>query len=82
MSGHRQTTLDRMKHYPVILVLQDTTFLSFSTEAEKKDMGTLRKKDSNQQLLHVSVAIAPDRVNLGIVQGNIWLRAEELTGKA
>lgn len=82
MSGHRQSTLNRMKDHPVILIPQDTTFLNFATEAEKKDMGTLRLKDSNQQLLHTSVAITPDRVNLGVVKANLWQRSEKSTSKS
>lgn len=82
MSGHRQATLNRMKDYPVILVPQDTTFLNFATEAERKNMGTLRLKDSNQQLLHTSIAITPDRVNLGVVKASLWQRSETSTGKS
>jgi hypothetical protein len=82
LSGHRAATLDRIKDQQVILVPQDTTFLNFATEAETKDMGTLRKKDSNQQLLHTSIAITPSRVNLGIVDASLWQRDEKSTGKS
>lgn len=82
MSGHREATLSRMKDHSVILAPQDTTFLNFATEAEKKDMGTLRLKDSNQQLLHTSIAITPGRLNLGVVKASMWQRSEVGTGKS
>lgn len=82
MSGHQAATLARIKSQEVILIPQDTTFLNFATESESKDMGTLRKKDSNQQLLHTSIAITPSRVNLGIVDASLWQRDEQTTGKS
>lgn len=79
MSGHKSATLSRIQNQSVILVPQDTTFLNFATEAETKEMGTLRLKKSNQQLLHASIAITPKRVNLGIVKGSMWKRPEKKT---
>ena len=77
MEGHQVATIDRIKQEKVVLIPQDTTFLNFATESEKKDMGTLRTKDSNQQLLHTSLAITPSRINMGVVQGSMWQRPEE-----
>ncbi|PCJ98980.1 MAG: hypothetical protein COA42_24355 [Alteromonadaceae bacterium] len=81
MSGHRAATIDRIKKEPVVLIPQDTTFFNFATESEKKNMGTLRTKDSNQQLLHTSIAITPSKINLGIVDANMWQRPEEEKSK-
>ena len=77
MSGHQAATLERIQKEPVVLVPQDTTFLNFATDSKSKDMGTLRVKDTDQQLLHTSLAITPHRVNLGIVEGGMWQRPEE-----
>ncbi|MBV1874025.1 MAG: hypothetical protein KUG80_04560 [Gammaproteobacteria bacterium] len=70
-NGHKSATIDRISKQPVVLVPQDTTFLNFATESERKDMGALRTKDSNQQLLHASIAITPERANLGVVEGSL-----------
>lgn len=82
MSGHQSATLERIKAQPVVLIPQDTTFLNFATDSESKEMGTLRQKESNQQLLHTSIAITPSRVNLGVVEGSIWQRDKESSGNA
>ena len=82
MSGHKSATIDRISKQPVVLIPQDTTFLNFATESESKDMGTLRTKDSNQQLLHTSIAITPGRLNLGVVEGSLWQRPEKMAGKS
>jgi hypothetical protein len=77
MSGHWAETLKRIKNESVILVPQDTTFLNFATDDKSKEMGTLRVKKSNQQLLHTSIAITPGRVNLGVVDGTLWQREDK-----
>lgn len=82
MTGHKAATLDRIQKEPVVLIPQDTTFLNFATDSKSKEMGTLRTKDSNQQLLHTSIAITPSRVNLGIVEGSMWQRPEKKTKKS
>ena len=53
-----------------------------SAVSERKDMGALRTKDSNQQLLHASIAITPGRANLGVVEGSLWQRPEKRAGKS
>ncbi|WP_445360130.1 IS4 family transposase [Microbulbifer sp. EKSA005] len=77
MSGHKSATLERIKVQPVVLIPQDTTFLNFATDLESKEMGTLRRKETNQQLLHTSIAITPSRDNLGIIEGSMWQRDKE-----
>lgn len=82
LSGHKAATLKRIQAEPVVLIPQDTTFLNFGTDDKSKDMGTLRTKKSNQQLLHTSISITPSRVNLGLVHGSLWQRDESSTGKS
>lgn len=82
MSGHKASTLKRIKSEPVVLIPQDTTFLNFATDDKSKDMGTLRTKNTNQQLLHASIAITPSRVNLGVVDGSMWQRDDTTTGRS
>lgn len=82
MSGHKASTLKRIQDEPVVLIPQDTTFLNFATDDKSKEMGTLRTKNSNQQLLHASIAISPSRVNLGVVDGSMWQRDEISTGQS
>ncbi len=82
MTGNTAATLDRIKKESVVLIPQDTTFLNFATDSKSKEMGTLRTKDSNQQLLHTSIAITPSRINLGIVEGSMWQRPEKKTGNS
>ncbi len=82
MSGHQAATLKRIQCERVVLIPQDTTFLNFATDDKSKSMGTLRTKNTDQQLLHTSIAITPNRVNLGIIDGSMWQREEKSTGRS
>ncbi len=82
MSGHKAASLNRIQQESVVLIPQDTTFLNFATDSHSKEMGTLRVKDANQQLLHASIAITPSRVNLGVIEGSMWQRPENKTGNS
>ena len=81
VSGHRSATVKRIQSEPVVLIPQDATFPNFTTDDKSKKMGTLRSKNSNQQLLHTSSAISPCRINLGIVDVSMWQRDERSTGR-
>lgn len=77
MSGHRQATLDRIGSQDTVLAVQDTTFFNFARHATDKGMGTLKQKESDQQLLHVSIALTPERTNLGVLEATLWQREEK-----
>ena len=76
LSGHQQSTLERIKNEKVVLVLQDTTFISYQSEAPVKDCGTLKKIDSERYLWHVGIAITPEKVNLGVLHAQQWQRPD------
>ena len=80
MSGHRVATQQRISQENVVLIPQDTTFFNFARYTLDKGMGTLKQRESDQQLLHVSIALTPDRVNLGIVDGTLWKRPDKAEG--
>jgi len=71
LAGHREATIERIRQQPVVLILQDTTFLNYG-QAEKVGYGTLRKTKSEHYLLHPSVAFTPSRVNLGVLGAKFW----------
>ena len=66
LSGHQKSTLERMNNEKVVLVLQDTTFMSYQSEKQVRDYGTLKKIESEHYLWHVGIAITPEKINLGV----------------
>jgi len=79
LAGHREATIERIRQQPVVLILQDTTFLNYG-QAEKVGYGTLRKTKSEHYLLHPSVAFTPSRVNLGVLGAKFWQRPDKPEG--
>jgi hypothetical protein len=76
IKGHRAATVERIRQHSVVLIAQDTTFLTYAYE-EKVGFGTLRKTENERYLLHPSVAFTPDRTNLGVLDAKFWQRPEE-----
>ncbi len=74
LSGHQAATVERMADHRVILVAQDTTFLSLETSHAKADFGTLKEVEREEHLLHVNVAFTDQRVNLGVLSARFWQR--------
>lgn len=75
LSGHKAATLERMADHQVILVAQDTTFLSLEKSHPKEDFGTLTETEREEHLLHVNVAFTDQRVNLGVLSAQFWQRS-------
>ena len=75
--GHGRATLERIAAEPVVLVVQDTTFLEYLKDRLPKGVGTLREQRRTEFLLHPSVAFTPKRVNLGVLAATFWQRPDE-----
>jgi len=77
LSGHKEATLARIKKEEVVLVLQDTTFVSLESKTPVRDYGTLKKIETDIYLWHVGIAITSQRVNLGLLHAEQWQRPEK-----
>lgn len=80
LEGHNQATVKRIAAEPVVLIVQDTTFLEYIKDVVGKGLGTLRETSREEHLLHPSVAFTPARVNLGVLTHRFWQRPEEPVG--
>lgn len=77
---HREATLRRLREWPVVLIVQDTTELDFSSHAPRD----ARCLDAEHRLGfydHVHLAVTPDRLCLGVVGSEQFDRAPESLGK-
>lgn len=77
---HLQATLKRMQSYPVVLLIQDTTHLNYSTQFQKKDIGPLIHNNYRGVLLHPTIAVTPEGLCLGVIDDYHWHR-RHLKGK-
>jgi hypothetical protein len=80
LNGHSQATLKRIEREPVVLIVQDTTFLAYVKDIARHGFGTLRRTVKDEYLLHPSVAFTPERVNLGVLGHHFWQRPEKPVG--
>lgn len=80
LHGHVQATWARIRAEPVVLVVQDTTFVEWVRDAGASGVGRFRKTERTEYLLHPSVAFTPARVNLGLLGERFWQRPAERVG--
>jgi Transposase DNA-binding/Transposase Tn5 dimerisation domain len=80
LAGHGRATLERIRREPVVLIVQDTTFLKSVTAVGPHGFGTLRRTAKEEYLRHPSVAFTPERVNLGVLGHHFWQRPDEPVG--
>jgi hypothetical protein len=73
LQPHYDATIERIRQYPVVLIPQDTTEFDLTRDREKVG-GPL--SDENHWGLHdhVSLAVTPDRLAMGVVQSHVWAR--------
>ena len=81
LSSHQQATQRRMNQESVVLAVQDTTQLDYTSHPATEGLGTLHKKKQRGMLMHTTFAVTPERVPLGIIHQQIWTRPAEDFGK-
>ena len=73
LEPHAQQTLKRCGERPVVLCLQDTTELDFSTQ-QIHGMGRLNYDARHGMYLHQTLCVTPERVALGVLDSWMWAR--------
>lgn len=75
LSGHCLKTLERMKNYDEVLVIQDTTAVDFSHHPGTEGIGLYsQSKEKKGMLLHSALAVTPEGVALGLLYQKYWSR--------
>jgi hypothetical protein len=75
LASHCLNTIERMTKYPLVLLIQDTSVIDFSTHKKTKRLGPCTmSKDSLGLLMHSVLVVSPDGVPLGLLYQDIWSR--------
>ena len=82
LAPHQQATCERMAEHPVILCVQDTSELDYTSQTQMGGLGPLTYEAQQGLLLHPTVAITPERLTLGVLDNRIWARDKETYGKS
>lgn len=81
LAPHLKKTIERIKEYPVVLLPSDTTDINYTTKTAMKTKERLDNKQ-NGLWLHATIAVTPERLNLGLIQANFWHREPEVAEKS
>ncbi len=71
---HIESTIKRMEQHSIVLLLQDTTQLNYSTQHQKQGIGPLKNKHNKGILLHPTIAVTPGKLCLGVIDDHHWFR--------
>lgn len=71
---HTERTCERMREHPVVLCLQDTTELDFSSQPGIAGLGRLNYEARQGLYLHPTLTVTPAGVTLGVIDAWIWAR--------
>jgi len=84
LEGHFEETAARVAEEPIVLAVQDTTFLDHSTHPQTKDLGPIGSKSADQSLglvVHGTMAFTPKGLPLGLIGLDSWARDSKDFGK-
>ena len=82
MESHYLKTLERLDSEKVILKMQDTTELNFTSQKSMKDVGYLTYAKCNGLMVHTTLSVTENGLPVGIIAQKVWARDNELRGKA
>ena len=79
LQGHIKATIDRISctdvsKEEVLLAVQDTTIIDFTEHRSHDQLGHTSNSFRRGILVHPTLLITPDRLNLGILDAKIWTR--------
>ncbi len=83
LAPHYASTAERMNTEPVVLAVQDTTSLNYSTHAATTGLGTIASAADGALGLevHDTLACTPGGVPLGLLDVQVWARDPAAFGK-
>ena len=74
LASHVASSLERMRGQELILAVQDTTFIDYSTHLATAGLGPLHPKGGHGMICHGTLAFTPERLALGVLGLRLWTR--------
>ena len=84
LAAHVQATVQRAAAHPIVLCVQDTTSLNYSTHPQTKGLGPIgNNRDKTIGLfLHATLALTPAGQPLGLLHARSWVRSTKTFGRS
>jgi len=79
---HRLNVLERSRAEPIVLAIGDTTMLDHTSHINTNGLGPLADLDHHGLLFHPTLTVTPQRVPLGLIDFDTWVRTEKDFGKS
>jgi hypothetical protein len=81
LDSHGDATLSRLAPVPLVLAVQDTTELDWTTHPATTGLGPLGHPAHRGLHVHTTLAFTPERVPLGLLAQQVWARDPNDVGK-
>jgi Transposase DNA-binding/Transposase Tn5 dimerisation domain len=78
LKSHVQSTKARMQAVPLVLAVQDTTYLDWTEHPHTTGLGPLAAPSHQGLLAHTTLALTPERVPLGLLAQQVWARDKQM----
>lgn len=75
LAPHQQRTLERMAAHPLVLAIQDTTFLNYTHHPATSGLGPIGAGQRGL-VMHSTLVATPQGLPLGVLDLSIWARPE------
>lgn len=85
LSGHSEATLGRAAKEPVVLAIQDTTSLNYTTHPATEGLGPIGSYGATKTLgmqVHSSLVVTASGLPLGLLDVQVWARDPSLYGQS
>jgi Transposase DNA-binding/Transposase Tn5 dimerisation domain len=76
LSPHYAATIQRIQNEKTILLIQDTTEINYNNRSPVNGLGPLSSDKEQGLHLHSLIAVTPERLCLGSVHADMWVRTE------
>ena len=70
---HRAKVLKRIREHPVVLCVNDTSSLNYTSKSSMEGKGSIGK-NIDGLWIHPTIAVTPERLNLGLINLNFYTR--------
>lgn len=74
LESHAAATLERARAVPLVLAVQDTTYLDWTHHPHTSGLGPLVSAKHQGLLAHSTLLITPERLPLGLLAQEVWAR--------
>ena len=80
LAPHIASSIERMRGQPVILAVQDTTFIDYGGHRATEGLGPMNDQDGWGLLCHGTLAFTPEGLPLGVLGLRVWARDPKKRG--